>query len=201
MIRTTFSLATTCAVVAALSLPAGSAMARTTSFQDPVGDTNNRGLMDIGRVTLVNTSKKISVKYRIPKATTTYPAGVGSLYLDTDRKRNGPEFSWGFGIPGDSAFVKFGKNGSSKAWAGNVVDKKCGNTVKETFDLEAGMLGITVTKKKGCLGNVKSVRTSIQTQVSGEYPSDGNDDNWVTYDQTESDFFPAKKEYSPWVSR
>jgi hypothetical protein len=201
MIRTTFRLVTISTVAAALSLQAGSAMARTTTFQDPVGDTNNRGLMDIGQVTVVNTSKKISVKYKIPKATTMYPAGVGSLYLDTDRKRKGPEFSWGFGIPGDSAFVKLGKNGSSKAWAGNVVDKKCGSTVKETFDLEAGVIGITVKKKKGCLGNVKSVRTYIQTKVSGEFPSDGNYDNWVDYDHTESDFFPAKKKYSPWVSR
>jgi hypothetical protein len=189
------------AMTAALALQAGTASARTSRFEDPVGDTNSRGLMDIGQVTVVNTSKKISVKYRIPKATTTYPAGSGSLYLDTDRKRKGPEFSWGFGIPGDSAFVKLGKNGSSKAWAGNVIDKKCGNTVKETFDLEAGVLGITVKKKKGCLGNVRSVRTYIQTKANGEFPSDGNYDKWVDYDRTESDFFPAKKKYSSWVTR
>jgi hypothetical protein len=155
--------------------------------------------MDIGQVAVVNSSKKVSVKFRIPKATTLYPAAVMTVYLDTDRKRNGPEYVWGLGIPGDSAFTKLGKKG--KAWAGNVVDKKCGKTVRETFDLEGGVMGISVKKKKGCLGNVKSIRTYIHTQVNGEFPSDGNYDEWVDYDQTESDFYPAKKKYSPWVSR
>jgi hypothetical protein len=202
MSRNIVRLATIFIATAALSLQAGSAYAKTTNFQDAVGDTNNRGLMDIGRVTVVNTSKQISVKFRIPKATTLYPSATLAIYLDTNRKHKGPEYVWGAGIPGDSAFTVIKKNGKyGKTWAGLVEDKKCGKTVRETFDLDSGVVGITIKKKKGCLSNVKSVRTNVQTTVNGEFPSNGDYDEWVTYDQTESDFYPAKKKYSAWVNR
>jgi hypothetical protein len=202
MIRRTTRLAAICVATAAIALQPGSASAKTTSWQDPVGDTNNAGRMDIGKVTVTNTSKKISVKFRFPKAVETYPAAVVEVYIDTNRKKSGPEYVWGLGIPGDSAFTKIGKNGRSKSWAGNVIDKKCGSTVRERFDLEAGVASISVTTKKSCLGKPKSIRTKIHTKITGEFPSDFNYDDWVEYDTTESDYFPDnKRKYSPWVSR
>ena len=201
MLRTILRAGFTAAFAAVFAFQAGPASAQTTSWVDPSGDTNNRGLFDISRVTVTNSSKKIVVKFRFPKATSLYPMGSYSVYIDTDKKKRGPEYVWGLGIPGESAFSTMRNNKFVKTWAGIVTDKKCGKTVRERFDLEAGVASISVTTKKGCLGKPKRVRTNIHTQVYGEVDSDFDYDTSVQYEKTESDFYPAKKKYSPWVVR
>jgi hypothetical protein len=191
------------AAVSSLVFSGSPASATTKSFHDPVGDTNNHGLMDIGTATVTNTSKIVKVTVRIPKATTTYPQGSGTIYLDTDPSKRGPELVWGFGIPGDSSTsaMKNWKYVDNKKWSLDPSTTKCGKTTRERIDLEAGVFSFAVKTKKGCLGKPKKVRAYVVTTVTGEFPSDSNYDEMIDYDSRESDYYPAKKTFSPWVRR
>lgn len=191
------------AAMSGLVLMGSPAGATTESFHDPLGDTNNHGLMDIGTVTVTNTSKIVKVTVRIPRATTTYPQGSGSVYLDTDPSKPGPELVWGFGIPGDSATsaLKNWKFVNNNKWSLDPSSTKCGKTTRERVDLEAGVFSFAVKTKKGCLGKPKKVRAYVVTTVTGEFPSDFDYNDMIEYDSRESDYYPAKKKFSPWVRR
>jgi hypothetical protein len=184
-------------ILIASPLPAN---AKQQSWRDAVGDTNNTGLMDIGQVTVTNTRSKISANFRIPKADRLHPFGSTELWLDTDAKKTGPEFLYVVGLPGESAFFAVKKWKVTKSWFDVSGEKRCGKAVRTRFDLDKGIVGFTITPKKGCLGSPKKVRVYVHTKVTAEYGSDDYSD-LTDYPHSESDFYPAKKKFSAWVRR
>lgn len=170
------------------------------SWRDPSGDTSNSGLLDIGKVTVTNTKKQFGAKFRVPKPDGLRPFGSVELWLDTDSKKSGPEFLYVAGFPGEAGFHTVKNWKVKKTWYDVSGESKCGKAVKERFDLDKGVIGITVKPTKGCTGAPKKVRAYVRTVASGEFSNDDYSD-YIDYDRRENDFYPAKKKFSPWVRR
>ena len=96
-------LATAVVAVSVVSPPA-SAAERT--FTDRSGDL--RGGLDIQSVRVVNTGKWIKIRTHHRNLRATAPTGSVSVFIDTARHRNGPEFRFSgpVGFDGDYGIVK-----------------------------------------------------------------------------------------------
>jgi hypothetical protein len=191
------------ATMIALVLVSSPANAQTRVWHDAVGDTSEDGLADIGTVKVSNTKKTTKVTVRIPREQPAMSAfGETRVYLDTDKKKAGPEYLWLVSYPGESTFVPVKRNKPqySKAWYGQTRSTKCAKTVKVNFSAPDGVFGITVKHKSGCLGNPKSVRTNIRTTVFGHFNLNDYDDE-TTYATPEVDYYPTRSGFTASVKR
>jgi hypothetical protein len=119
MTRRSFRVAVTGLLAAALALTASPSYAATRTFQDTVGDTDNHGLFDIGKVTVKNTAKYVSVTFRFPANDyVPGPDGHFEVLLDTDAKKPGAELSWSAPLFSEFSIVpvRGGKRLHKKEW-------------------------------------------------------------------------------------
>jgi hypothetical protein len=189
-------------MTATLIFATSPAHAGTRTFTDKVGDTSQDGIADIGTVKITNTKKSTAVTVRIPREQPEMRAvGATRIYLDTDRKKSGPEYLWFVSYPGEAYFVpvKKGKEQHRKVWYNVAKATKCAKTVRETFSPSDGVFGIKIKHKKGCLGNPKSVRVNIRTTVFSHFDED--DYEQTTYPSPENDYYPSHSGYTRSVKR
>lgn len=190
------------AVALTLALLGSPASAATKSFDDPVGDTNNNGLFDIGKVTVTNTSRYVSVRFRFPP--NNYfpgPDGRFEVLIDSNARRSGAELSWSAPLFSEFSIapVKNGRRQIRKEWLPNTErPTTCGKTVRIDWNPQKGYGRLKIYKKTGCLGRTSKVRVSVKTVATGERTADGD---LLEYARPEIDYFPARRAFSPWVRR
>lgn len=187
-------------VAMTLALTGSPASATTKSFTDPTGDTDHAGLFDIGKVTVVNTSTYVSVTFHFPR--NNYfpgPEGRFEVLLDTDSKRRGAELSWSAPLFSEFSLVpvKKGKRLRSKEWlTGAPEPSRCGRTVRIDWNPPKGYGRLKILKQAGCLGKPSKIRVNVKTVVTGEHTKS---DGMRRYKQPETDYFPKRETFSPWV--
>jgi hypothetical protein len=189
-------------MTATLIFATSPAHAGTRTFTDKVGDTSEDGIADIRTVKVTNTKKSTVVTVRIPREQPEMRAiGATRIYLDTDRKKSGPEFLWFVSYPGEAYFVpvKKGKEQHSKVWYNVAKATKCAKTVRETFSPSDGVFGVKIKHVKGCLSNPKSVRVNVRTTVFSYFDEDNYEQN--EYASPENDYYPTHSGYTQAVKR
>lgn len=185
-----------------LVLTASPAVAGTRTFKDAVGDTRANGLLDIGKVTVKNTRKYVSVKFTFPRNNfVPGPDGHIEVLLDTDPKAAGPELSWSAPLFSEFSIVpvRRGKKLHKQEWL-RMTDRptRCGRTVRIDWNPPKGYGRLKLFTKAGCVGHPSRVRVQVRTVVTGERPTY---DRPVRYPHPERDHFPSASRYSAWVRR
>ncbi|MCD9198351.1 hypothetical protein [Aeromicrobium wangtongii] len=202
MNRTRIRSAVAILVALGLVLTASPSVADSRTFKDPTGDTRAAGLLDIGRVTVKNTKKYVSVKFAFPANNfVPGPDGYLEVLLDTDAKARGPELSWSAPLFSEFSIVpvRRGKKLFKKEWLRmDGTQTRCGRTVRIDWNPPKGYGRLKLFKKAGCVGSPSRVRVQVRTVVTGERPTYGSP---VRYSRPERDFFPSASRYSAWVRR
>lgn len=188
------------AVALTLALSGSPASATTKNFTDPTGDTDHAGLLDIGKVKVVNTSKHVSITFRFPRNDFfPGPEGRFEVLLDTDSTRRGAELSWSAPLFSEFSLVpvRQGKRLRSKEWLGDApVPSACGKTVRIDWNPPKGYGRLKILKKAGCLGKASKIRVNVKTVVTGEH---SERDGMRRYERSETDYFPKRDAFSAWV--
>jgi hypothetical protein len=202
MNRSTRGLVVGLALALVLALSGSPASATTKDFTDPTGDTDNAGLLDIGKVRVVNTSEYVSIRFRFPPNNFfPGPEGRFEVLLDTDAKRSGAELAWSAPLFSEFSVVpvRNGKHLRSKEWLTNTPKaSRCGRTVRIDWNPPKGYGRLKIFKKAGCLGTPSKIRVNVKTVVTGEHTKS---DGMRRYSRSEVDYFPQHGAYSPWVRR
>lgn len=184
----------------ALALAGSPASATTRTFTDPTGDTDNAGLFDIGKVTVVDRPTYVSVTFHFPR--NDYfpgPEGRFEVLLDTDARRSGPELAWSAPLFSEFSVVpvRKGKRLRNKEWLTNTDSpSRCGRTVRIDWNPPKGYGRLKIRKKDGCLGTPAKVRVNVKTVATGEHTKS---DGMRRYERAETDYFPKRNTFSPWV--
>jgi hypothetical protein len=190
------------AVALALATSGSPASATTKDFTDPTGDTDNAGLLDIGKVRVVNTPTYVSIRFRFPPNDFfPGPEGRFEVLLDTDARQSGPELAWSAPLFSEFSVapVRKGKHLRSKEWLTNTPKaSRCGRTVRIDWNPPKGYGRLKIFKKAGCLGTPAKIRVNVKTVVTGEHTKR---DGMRRYTHSETDYYPKRGAYSPWVRR
>ena len=121
------------------------------------------------------------------------------MLLDTDAKRSGPELAWSAPLFSEFSVapVRKGKHLRNKEWlTGGPTSSRCGRTVRIDWNPPKGYGRLKILKKDGCLGSPSKVRVNVRTVVTGEHTKS---DGMRRYDRSETDYFPQRNTFSPWV--
>lgn len=183
-------------LAATLVFATSPAHAATRTFVDATGDTGGSGAFDISTVKVTNTKKATSVTLRVPaQGADEVTYGQMRIYLDTNRKKSGPEYLFIADYPGSHTFVPVKKNRPQykKAWYDIVKTTKCEAGVSTSFRLDRGQVKLRVKHVKGCLGNPRSVRVNVRTTTY----EDQTDEN----SEPENDYYPTRSGYTPSIKR
>jgi len=173
--------------------PAG-AVEKTT--EDPLGGGSS--YLDLYRVKVVNNAKGVRITVRMhPIDWVEFnPVGTFRLLIDTTSSTRGADFAEEFGLPGDGGFRALkGSKKKRKSWETYPFYGKCGKSVRERFDPEAGKITILIKPKRGCLFHPKRVRVNVRTIESG-YTQDGR---YFENRPQLVDHLPGKNTFTPWV--
>jgi len=203
MTRRPFRVALIALVGLALALSASPSYAATKQFTDPVGDTDNHGLFDIGRITVKNASKYVSVTFRFPANDyVPGPDGHFEVLLDTDATQRGAELSWSAPLFSEFSLVpvKNGRRQHKKEWLPATPEPtKCGKTARITWNPQKGYGRLKIYRKAGCVDATPKIRVSVRTVATGERKTWNGDP--IVYDHPEVDRYPNRRLFSSWVRR
>lgn len=155
---------------------APSADAAKDSFKDKRGDL--RGGLDIQTVQVKNTWKKIKIRstHRNLKYGEHAPGGSVSYFIDTKRKRKGPEFRLAgpVGFDGDYALVKM------RGWRKSLTDGP-GMPCRISFKVNYKSDAVRAAVRPICLSNafgghpIGKIRVSVHASQFRKGPGSGND--------------------------
>jgi len=193
MRRALLVLAVLLITLAGVTAPAN---ARERTIDDPTGGGSS--YLDLYKVKVVNNAKGVRITVRMhPIDWVEFsPMGVFRLLIDTKASSRGAEFSEEFGLPGDGGFHALkGSKKKRKSWETYPFYGKCGKSVRERFDGEAGKITVLIKPKKGCLFHPRNVRVNVRTIEYG-YTENGR------YYENETplvDPLPYKNTFTPWT--
>lgn len=172
------------------------ANARERTIDDPAGGGSS--YLDLHKVKVVNNAKGVRITVRMhPIDWVEFsPMGVFRLLIDTKASSRGAEFVEEFGLPGDGGFHALkGSKKKRRSWETYPFSGKCGKSVRERFDGEAGKITVLIKPKKGCLFHPRNVRVNVRTIEYG-YTENGR------YYENETplvDHLPYKNTFTPWT--
>lgn len=176
---------------------APTAQAREATTPDPLGGGSSA--FDLRKVKVVNNAKGVRITVRMKAVdwdAATTPVGEFRLLLDTNHRSRGAEFAEEVGIPGDGGLRALkGSQKHRKSWQTYPFPGKCGKTVTERHDLEAGKVTVLIQPKRGCLYHPKYVRMNVRTIQSGQIDEFG----YHEYSPARIDHLPYKNTFTPWV--
>lgn len=190
------SLLLSVAIAVGLLSGTSSAQAREATTPDPLGGGSSA--LDLYKVKVVNNAKGVRLTVRMKPVNweESSPVGEFRLLLDTKPGSPGAEFADEVGIPGDGGFRALKGSAAHRAsWETYPFPGKCGKTVRERYDLEAGKVTIVVKPKRGCLFHPKYVRVNVRTIQSGAI----EEDEFVEFTPALVDHLPYKNTFTPWV--
>ncbi|HSE72799.1 MAG TPA: hypothetical protein VLA97_18680 [Nocardioidaceae bacterium] len=176
-------LAAVAALTAGVVAVPGTANAASDVFRDARGDMAGHGA-DIHRVRVVN-EDRIRVRVVHENLRRSWKSNSSlTVYLDTDKRRTGPEFALiGGTFEGtDYALVKT-RNGWKQGRRVESKDCEYGMT------LDYGKETATITMDRDCFGSPKAVRVAVKT--GGELASGDIVRDWLG----------ERRELTPWVRR
>lgn len=149
-------LATCVALLLFVTLFSSPAQAATGVFLDGSGDVTGVARTDLTSVTLANQPDRVALKVRFEQRNTggmsvDGPFSWWSVFLDTDRRRPGPEWRvrFGYETPIRVGPMRRWKVQRSRAWANNYSRMgRCARGVK--MDVVGTSVRVVIPKKKGC---------------------------------------------------
>lgn len=201
-------LATTVAALAAATLApaaaafpsyAGGAAERNSpaTYDDPTGDVANPKL-DVQRVTVRNTAKKLVVRVTFPGNGRVYdfPTGNVSVFLDTDAGRRGAEYGHFMEFWSDYRFAEVSnwREQPTADW-GHSPEGRCVADAGITHDKGHHLrwFQYVVQKREGCF-DAGAVRVAVSTMNTGDL------EPYVEYPAPFLDHLGAKHQWTDWVS-
>lgn len=183
-------------VVGMLAGAATSGSARETTTDDPGG--GGVSYLNLYKVKVVNNAKgvRITVKMHPIDWVEFSPFGMYRLLIDTNASSRGAEFANEFNLPGHAGFRALkGSKAKRKSWRNYPYNGKCGRTVRERFDGDAGKMTLLIKPRKGCLFHPKRVRVNVRTIEYGYTLNGRSYDN----DPPIVDHLPYKNSFTTWV--
>lgn len=193
MRRVLLVLALFVGMLASATTPAN---AREITTEDPGGGGDS--YLNLYRVKVVNNAEgvRITVKMHPIDWVEFSPFGMYRLLIDTNAGSRGAEFANEFNLPGHAGFRALkGSKAKRKSWQNYPHRRKCGRTVRERFDGEAGKMTLLIKAKRGCLFHPKRVRVNVRTIEHG-YTENGR-----SYENEPPivDHLPYKNTFTSWV--
>ncbi len=166
---------------------AGAASAETVVFHDARGDISHGA--DIQRVRVVNDGA-VRVKVVHRDLVRSYRSGSSlSVFIDTNRRRTGPEFVFQGGTFEGSDYALVKAQGW-KAAKGQAEPMRCDYGMKLNYVENTALVRIA----RSCLGNPGAIRVEVKT--GGEHVAQGNEPA-----TTEVDWLGRPREFTRWVKR
>ena len=191
------SLLLSIAIAVGLLSGTSGAQAREATTPDPLGGGSSD--LDLYKVKVVNNAKGVRVTVKMKAVdwnAESTPVGEFRLLLDTNHRSKGAEFAEEVGIPGDGGFRALkGSKKYRQSWDTYPFPGKCGETVRESYDLEHGKVTIRIKPKRGCLYHPKYVRVNARSSQSGYI----DDSGYHPYTPALVDHLPYKNTFTPWV--
>jgi hypothetical protein len=180
------------AAVSALSITglAGTAMADAAAFYDAKGDMSQGA--DIQKVRVVNGDKRVRVNIVHRDLVRSFRSGSSiAVYIDTDRKRTGPEFVFQGATfeGGDYALLP----ADGFAAKGNRQVPLHGGTYIMKLDFDRDVAQIKIDRV--VLGNPGKVRVEVKT--GAELLPEGS----TTPGKNEVDWLGTPESFTPWVAK
>lgn len=158
-------VAVTAMVLGAVALTAGSASAETARLADDVADMGHYA--DAESAVVRHTSRALVVKVQHQSLRRTGDAGI-SVFIDTDRRRSGPEFVLNGGLYEGTDYALWRARGLDRT--GQML--MCAYRMKVDYASDSTLVRVS----RDCLGGPAKVRTAIR--VSGGFEPDFAED-WV----------------------
>lgn len=180
-VRRSASLAAAGALALGALGTAGAASAESSGFQDAHGDIKPGA--DIWNVRVTN-ARSVRVDIRHADLVPSYKSGAGvAVYLDTDRRKAGPEFVFLGGLfeGTDYALLR------AKDWrpVGSAVPLRCSYIMRLDYSREMTHIRIG----RACLDGPGKVRVAVRS--GGERPDGTRVRDWLD----------GRRVFTPWVSR
>ncbi|WP_121254669.1 hypothetical protein [Nocardioides ferulae] len=176
------------------------------AFTDAPDDVSELGYLDLRRVRVTNTAKRIRVTYTTRSAGNR--RGAETLWLDTTPKRPGPELEVGFGRYSEGWVMPLRrwKRDTSKAarrkWSPDYTRVgRCDRTVRTDSRWEHGFTPVTITirKKPGCITTARA-RVHLHTTTDAfDGGSDSEYDRWPS--RVRDDLPNGDRSFTAWVTR
>jgi hypothetical protein len=188
--NTTIRRLAAAALVSALgsTMLAGAAAAETVVFKDAKGDLDHGA--DIRRVRVVN-DEQVRVKVVHDDLVRSYESGSSiAVFLDTDRKRRGPEYVFLGGTFEGADYALLPAKGWKRAGDRQVPLHGGSYIMRLNYDKDTALIRFD----REVLGNPRAVRVEVKT--GGELAPEGDQPatNGV-------DWLGEAKDFTPWVKR
>jgi len=177
--------------------PAHADVSSPATFTDASGDVRKPKL-DIKRVTVKNTAKKLVVRVYFPgnPRVFDFPTGNVSVFIDTDASRKGAEYGHFMEFWSDYRFakVKGWREKPSPAWS-HSPEGRCVNDAGIVHDKGHHLrwFQYKVIKRDRCF-TADAVRVAVSTMNTGDL------DPYVEYARPYLDFLGRKHQWTDWVS-